>query len=292
MTFGVIVIGPAGVGKTQMCRCLQEFGEIQKRGIYVVNLDPAAEELPYRCDVDVRELITVDDAMAELKFGPNGGLVYCMEYLLSHVEWLEEKLLEFGDDDTLLFDCPGQSELYTHVPVMGRLAKFMEQSWHFKLCSCYLVDAASLHEPSKFLAAALAGLSSMLNIPMPRITVLSKADLVEPKEALDDFLDMGSAALYLDKCEHFDDRTPNHRFRQLTRAVCAVLDDHSLLSYVPFSIKDEDAPLNVLTFADQLTQYIDEAEVRIPRVEEDDGDVDHDARFKDLISNLYHPHDL
>jgi len=33
------------------------------------------------CVADVRELIQVDDAMedAALKFGPNGGLVFCME---------------------------------------------------------------------------------------------------------------------------------------------------------------------------------------------------------------------
>jgi len=29
---------------------------------------------------DVRELISLDDVMEELGLGPNGGLVYCMEY--------------------------------------------------------------------------------------------------------------------------------------------------------------------------------------------------------------------
>lgn len=288
MTFGILVIGPAGVGKTQLCRCLQEFGDVQQRGIYVVNLDPAAETLPYRCDVDIRELITVEDAMTELKFGPNGGLVYCMEYLITHIHWLEDKLLEFGADDTLLFDCPGQSELFTHVPVMSRLVRSMTQSWHISMCSAYLVDAVALHEPSKFLAGALAGLSAMLNIPLPRVTVLTKADLVQPKEALDEFLEMGSASLYLDRCEHYDDRSPNHGFRKLTRAICEVLDDHSLLSYVPFSIRDEEAPQSVLTFADQLTQYTDEAEVRIPRDHFLDEDEDPDATFGRLIKNDYY----
>ena len=33
-------------------------------------------------NVDIRELIQVDDVMEDkdLKFGPNGGLVFCMEY--------------------------------------------------------------------------------------------------------------------------------------------------------------------------------------------------------------------
>lgn len=277
----MLVIGPAGVGKTQMCRCLEEYGDVQHRGVHVVNLDPAAEDpLPYRCEVDVRELITVDDAMEELNFGPNGGLVYCMEYLLSHVEWLEDKLMGFGDEDTLLFDCPGQSELYTHVPVMGELVKRMTESWHITMCCAYLVDAVALHEPSKFLAGALAGLSAMLNIPLPRITILSKSDMVHPKEALDDFLDVGSASLYLSRCDDYTKgKTPNPGFHKLTRAICGILDDHSLLSYLPFSIHDEDSAQHVLSFADNLTQYDETAEVRIPRDVEERDDEDDDMRF-------------
>ena len=29
---------------------------------------------------DIRELISLDDVMEELGLGPNGGLMYCMEY--------------------------------------------------------------------------------------------------------------------------------------------------------------------------------------------------------------------
>ncbi|CAL5411302.1 unnamed protein product [Camellia sinensis] len=31
---------------------------------------------------DIRELISLDDVMEELRLGPNGGLLYCMEYPL------------------------------------------------------------------------------------------------------------------------------------------------------------------------------------------------------------------
>lgn len=31
---------------------------------------------------DIRDLISVEDVMEELGYGPNGGLVYCMEYVL------------------------------------------------------------------------------------------------------------------------------------------------------------------------------------------------------------------
>lgn len=52
------------------------------RTIHVVNLDPAAEHFDYEPIADIRELICLSDAMEdeELKFGPNGGLVFCIEY--------------------------------------------------------------------------------------------------------------------------------------------------------------------------------------------------------------------
>lgn len=38
--------------------------------------------------IDIRDLITLDDVMEELCLGPNGGLVYCMEYLIENIDWL------------------------------------------------------------------------------------------------------------------------------------------------------------------------------------------------------------
>ena len=61
----------------------------------------------------------------ELRFGPNGGLVFCMEFLMENTEWLEEALGE-DDDDYILFDCPGQIELYTHMNLMRRLVDTLQ----------------------------------------------------------------------------------------------------------------------------------------------------------------------
>ena len=47
--------------------------------------------------------------MEQHSLGPNGGLVYCMEFLLEHSDWLEEKLDALdADAHYILFDCPGQ----------------------------------------------------------------------------------------------------------------------------------------------------------------------------------------
>ena len=86
---------------------LQENGSSAQRNYKVVNMDPAAEHFKYRCDMDIREMISLDDVQELMNFGPNGGLVYCMEYLIEHIEEFLEELGKFGDDSFFLFDCPG-----------------------------------------------------------------------------------------------------------------------------------------------------------------------------------------
>lgn len=57
--------------------------ENEKNSVSVVNLDPAADRFDYNPTIDIRELIHIDDAMEDelLHCGPNGGLVFCMEYV-------------------------------------------------------------------------------------------------------------------------------------------------------------------------------------------------------------------
>ena len=78
----------------------------------MVNLDPAAEYFAYEPDVDMRELIAIEDVMEdeELRLGPNGGLVFCMEHLTENFDWLKEQM-DPVDDDYFLIDCSGQIEV-------------------------------------------------------------------------------------------------------------------------------------------------------------------------------------
>ena len=59
--FGCMVVGPAGSGKSTMCHILQQVAESQGRTLKVCNLDPAAEVFKYRCDIDIRDLISLED---------------------------------------------------------------------------------------------------------------------------------------------------------------------------------------------------------------------------------------
>ena len=60
--------------------------------------------------LDIRDLISLDDVMTELKYGPNGGLIYCMEYLVQNLDWLQVRRGEReGDVRRGLFLCCGCS---------------------------------------------------------------------------------------------------------------------------------------------------------------------------------------
>lgn len=136
--FGQVVIGPPGSGKTTYCRGMQEFLSHLGRKVVVVNLDPANETLPYPCAVDISELITLDDVMDSLKLGPNGGLIYSMEYLEANLDWLENKL-KHHHDCYFLFDCPGQVELYTHHnSVKNIFAKLSK--WNFRVSTWWVTS--------------------------------------------------------------------------------------------------------------------------------------------------------
>lgn len=55
------------------------------------------------------------------------------------------------DDDYLLFDCPGQIELYTHLPVMRRLVELLDK-WNFRVCVVFLIDSQFMVDGAKFLS--------------------------------------------------------------------------------------------------------------------------------------------
>ena len=142
MAFAQVVIGPPGAGKTTYCSGMKEFLTTLGRKVAVVNLDPANDILPYEPAVDISDLITASDVMDKLKLGPNGGLVYCMEYLEKNVDWLQAQLKALTKDHYILFDCPGQVELYTHHNSMRNIVALL-QKWNYNVRSLKLFHGQS-----------------------------------------------------------------------------------------------------------------------------------------------------
>lgn len=64
------------------------------------------------------------------------------------MDWLEEELGGF-DDDYLIFDCPGQIELYTHHPFLPTLARNLSRMG-IRTSAVYLIDSQFMEDKYKF----------------------------------------------------------------------------------------------------------------------------------------------
>lgn len=271
--YAQLVMGPAGSGKSTYCSNMVKHCEALRRTVHVVNLDPAAEHFDYPVLVDVRELIQVDDAMEDesLRFGPNGGLVFCMEYLSQNFDWLQEQLDDI-EDDYILFDCPGQIELYTHIPVMKQLVDTL-QNWNFRICSVFLIDSQFLIEASKFVSGVLTALSTMVNLETPHVNVMTKLDLLSKKDKkdLERYLEPDLQNLLH---EEFEDSKFSKKFKKLNSSIATMIDDYSLVKFLPLDQTDEDSINDILIQIDTCLQYGEDMEPREMREFEEEDDMD------------------
>ena len=155
------------------------------------NNETKNSQLPYETILDVcQDIISLDAVMNELHLGPNGGLLYCMEYIEHHfgevLKLLKERL---GIADAsglqhcrayLLFDLPGQIELTAHSNVITKIAERLVRELDLRLVCVQLVDAAvCLTDVSKFIGASLVCTASMMRLELPCVNVLSKMDLLQ-----------------------------------------------------------------------------------------------------------------
>lgn len=275
MRFAQLVIGPAGSGKSTYCSAIAQYAIDTRRNIDIVNLDPAAEYFDYQPMIDIRELIHVQDPMEDedLQFGPNGGLVFCMEYLLENSDWLRDKIGE-EDDDYLVFDCPGQIELYTHLTAMKQLVKQL-QDWNFNVCSVFLIDVQFMTDGAKFLSGTMAALSVMVNLELPHVNILSKMDLLSKRarKKLDRFLEPDSHSI-LGDFEISGNIAFSDKYRKLTETIANVIDDYSLVRFIPLNLHDHENIGDVLITIDNVIQFGEEQDVKTKDFEDVDNDDD------------------
>eukprot|EP01129_Flabellula_baltica_P014132 TRINITY_DN6711_c0_g1_i2.p1 TRINITY_DN6711_c0_g1~~TRINITY_DN6711_c0_g1_i2.p1 ORF type:complete len:279 (-),score=55.02 TRINITY_DN6711_c0_g1_i2:22-834(-) len=261
--YAQLVLGPAGCGKSTYCNTVFEHCESIGRSIHVINLDPAAEVFQYPVSIDIRDLITLDDVMEELEFGPNGGLMYCMEYLVNNISWLRKRLGDY-DNDYLVFDLPGQIELYTHSDIIKRLVGEL-QKLDYRICALYCMDCHFMSDSGLFLSATLQCLSAMIHLEVPHLSLITKMDLLpnaNDEEAYRKFFETDLLSI-------MDDirlKTPL-KYHNLNRNLAEVIEDYNMITYLPVNIEDEDCLISTLAQIDNCLQYGEDEEPTEPNDE-------------------------
>lgn len=274
-------MGPAGAGKTTFCSSIIQHLQNTRRSCFYVNLDPAAETFNYEPDLDIRELITLEDVMEELGLGPNGGLIYCFEFLLQNLEFLSEALDPLSEEYLIIFDMPGQIELYTHIPLLPSLVQFLSRQGplNISLCAAYLLESTFVVDKAKFFAGTLSAMSAMLMLEMPHVNILSKMDQVKDmvsRKELKQFTNvdvnnlLGTAgddeesSVVTGDPSSKDAMLSGGSFQQLNRAVGQLIDDFSMVSFLKLDVQDEDSVAAVLSHIDDAIQYHEAQEPREP----------------------------
>ncbi|BFZ61467.1 ATP binding protein [Saitoella coloradoensis] len=271
---GLLVMGPAGCGKTTFCAALMTHIKNSGRTAHLVNLDPAAERFEWEPTVDIRDLISLDDVMEEMEYGPNGGLIYCFEFLMNNLDWLDEEIGDF-EDDYLIFDMPGQIELYTHVPILPSLINHLKMNLSFNLCATYLLESPFIVDRAKFFAGVMSAMSAMIMLEVPHVNVMSKMDLVKgqvTKRDMKRFLDPDALLLTNDVNEK-----TNPRFHELNQALVQLIDDFHMVSFLPLESGEEESVARILSYVDDATQWAEGQEPKEPKDAAEDDDVDADA---------------
>ncbi|KAG5439968.1 hypothetical protein PCANB_000250 [Pneumocystis canis] len=239
MPFAQIVIGPPGSGKTTYCHGMHMFLGALGRKSSIVNLDPANDHVSYPCALDIRQLISVNKIIEETGLGPNGAVIYALETLEGNFEWLKQGLESLGDD-YILFDCPGQVELFTHHGSLQRI-----------LVVVHLVDAHYCADPSKYISVVLLSLRSMLQMDLPHVNVLSKIDLIVFNlDFYTEVQDLSRLLPYLEK----DSRLS--LFTSLNAAICDMIESFGLVGFETLCIEDKISMTRLLSIIDRASGYV------------------------------------
>lgn len=231
--------------------------------------------------------------MEEVKLGPNGGLIYCFEFLMENLDFLTQALEPLTEEYLIIFDMPGQIELYTHIPILPTLIKFFTTpgSLDIRMCAVYLLEATFVMDRAKFFAGTLSAMSAMIMMEIPHINVLSKMDLVKsqvrkkemkrfitpdttllddlslPPEPQDTGLAAGSeAGGPLDPAAVISGRS----FDRLNRAVAGLVESFSMVSFLKLDVTDEDSVGAILSHIDDCIQYHEAQEPRELKGDEDE----------------------
>jgi GTPase SAR1 family protein len=173
----IFIIGTAGSGKSLLTANLFDYYTKNGNFVGVLNLDPGVENLPYTCDVDVRDYVDLISVMKQYDLGPNGAMIMASDLIASKIDELQ-KDVDNVNPDYLIVDTPGQIELFAY----RTSGPFFVQNFNVEQKSAiFLHDGSLVTTPTNFVSMALLASSIKLRLNLPFVNVLTKIDLIEDR---------------------------------------------------------------------------------------------------------------
>ena len=173
----IFVTGTAGAGKSLLSSKLYDYYTQNGAFAAVLNLDPGVENLPYTCDIDVRDYVDIVSVMKQYDLGPNGALIMANDLIASKIDDIRNQI-EKVNPDYLLVDTPGQIELFAYR-TSGKF--IVENLTADERTGIFLFDGSLITTPINFVSLALLATSIRLRLNIPTINIITKIDVIGSK---------------------------------------------------------------------------------------------------------------
>lgn len=181
--FTVFIVGTAGSGKTTLVQNFADWLVRNQYDVAIVNLDPAADYLPYVADIDVRDFISAREVMKKYKLGPNAAIIASIDLISLHIDKLKEDITSLKST-YILIDTPGQMELFAFRGIGSFIVNKLSLD---RTAIVFVMDILQAQSPNGFISCMLLALSTQFKFNKAQVIALNKIDLVD-KETLERIL--------------------------------------------------------------------------------------------------------
>lgn len=177
--YTLFIVGTAGSGKSTLTSAFSDWLKSQEQSTLLVNLDPAAQVLPYEPDVDIREYVDYERIMAAKRLGPNAALIASIREVARYIEELSEEVRSFNPD-LVLVDTPGQLELFAFRQEGLILAESIGEKG--KKTMIFVLDSIFCTSVRNFVSSMFLSASIYFTFGLPMIHILNKIDAISDEQ--------------------------------------------------------------------------------------------------------------
>ena len=167
---------------------------------YVMNLDPAVRNVPFECNIDIRDSLNYKEVMREYNLGPNGGILTSLNIFATKIDQIinilekrtatkpETPKTKTKPIKNIIVDTPGQIEVFVWSASGSILLDSLASS--FPTVIAYIIDTPRTSSTSTFMSNMLYACSILYKTKLPMILVFNKTDVQDAdfaKEWMTDF---------------------------------------------------------------------------------------------------------
>jgi len=184
MRAALVFVGPAGAGKSTLVSAYGRWLRDNGYAVALINLDPAADYIPYIPDYDVRKIVYTRDLATKLGLGPNGALVKAIEILTQRIDSVVSELSSL-DAEYMLIDTPGQMEVFVFRDLAPRFMEALARVCD-RVAAIFVVDANLLKSPEDYAFIAVMSVAMQIRLGVDVVPVVNKVDEASVDEFVGD----------------------------------------------------------------------------------------------------------